>query len=134
MTEPDTLFDVPEEWWVRKRCTVCGVALCIVHTHTYVVQRQWWVKIGATSRPRKRLNELARVDWKNYCLWPEGMDWTEPLRLHVMYENDYEHDLHKRFYKQHVIGEWFLPDDEMHQWIEEVRAWARSSSSEFVST
>lgn len=116
----ETLFEVPEEWWVRRRCQVCGVALSITHTHTYVVQRQWWVKIGATSRPRKRMNELARVNWKNYCLYPEGMDWTEPLTVHAMIERDIEHGIHQRFQKQHVVGEWFLPDGELRAWIEEV--------------
>ena len=120
MSESLTLFPVPEAWWVRKRCPICKCALSIQHEFTYVVQRQWWVKIGATNRPRKRMNELARVDWKNYCLWPEGMDWTEPLLQHAMIDGDIEHDLHQRFQKQHVIGEWFLPDAELREWIEEV--------------
>lgn len=111
------LFEVPERWWRRRRCPVCGVALSIEHEFTYVVQRQWWVKIGATNRPRKRMNELARVDWKNYCLWPAGMDWTEPLIKHAMIAGDVEHELHQRFAEQHAIGEWFLIDDELRQWI-----------------
>ena len=116
------LFDVPEVWWHRRRCQVCGVALSIRHEYTYIVQRQWWVKIGATDRPRKRLNELARVDWVNYCLSPLGMDWTEPLIVHGMVGGDFEHESHVRFQKQHVIGEWFLPDDDLREWIEEVTA------------
>lgn len=119
MSDP-TLFDA-EHLMVRRRCEVCGVALIIEHTHTYVVQRQVWIKIGATSRPRKRMNELARVDWKNYCLWPRGMDWTQPLIKHAMIERDIEHEMHSRFAEFHVIGEWFTDNLTIRRWIEEVR-------------
>lgn len=117
----DTLFDIPEEWWVRKRCRVCGCALFSQGmTHTYIVQRQWWVKIGGTNNPRRRMNELSRPAWAQYILYPAGMDWDEPLLRLGVIEGWVEHESHVRFRKQHVIGEWFLPDDEMRQWIEEV--------------
>lgn len=121
-TQVETLFEVPEEMWVRRVCPVCGCALCKTYEYTYLVQRQGWVKIGATNRPRKRLNELARVDWANYCLWPEGMDWHQPLRTLLVLGGDIEHELHQRFRKQHVIGEWFLPGGDIQDWLEEVRA------------
>lgn len=121
MTDPGpTLFDA-DHLVVHRRCPVCGVALCIIHTHTYVVQRQVWIKIGATSRPRKRMNELARVDWKNYCLSPRGMDWTQPLIRHAMIERDIEHEAHVMFEEYHVIGEWFTDNATIRRWIEEVR-------------
>lgn len=120
MTDDPVLFDVPEEAWVRRRCVVCGVALCIVHTHTYVVQRQVWIKIGATSRPRKRMNELARPDWANYCLWPRGMDWIQPLHRLALIEVDVEHEAHVRFAEYHVIGEWFTDNAAIRRWVREV--------------
>ena len=116
----DTLFELPESFYVRRRCIVCGVALSIVHDYTYVVQRQGYVKVGGTNRPRKRINELSRVDWKNYCLSPEGMDWTEPLIPLSVIGGDIEHETHVRFADCYVIGEWFIPNDEMKSWIEEV--------------
>lgn len=115
--EEGALFDVPEDWWVRRRCQVCGVALSIEHEYTYIVQRQWWVKIGATNRPRKRINELSRVDWANYCRWPPGMDWTEPLIVHAMIGGDMEHDLHQQFKDHHATGEWFNFDGPLRQWV-----------------
>lgn len=122
--EQGTLFDIPDEWWLpdhlRNRCFVCGGALSLAFDWTYVVQRQGWVKIGATDRPRQRCNELARVDWRKYILSPEGMDWTEPLIALTVIGGNIEHEMHQRFRKQHVVGEWFLPDAEMKEWIEEV--------------
>lgn len=115
--EEGTLFDVPDHWWRRRRCPICKCPLSVVHDYTYIVQRQWWVKIGATNRPRKRLNELARVDWANYCLWPEGMDWTEPLTTLIVVGGDIEHELHQQFADSHVVGEWFEPTADIMAWI-----------------
>lgn len=120
MTQEGALFDVPEEWWHRRRCTVCGCALSVTFDYTYIVQRQGWVKIGATNRPRARANELARYDWRKYVLSPEGMDWHEPLIVLAVLGGDIEHETHQRFQKQHVVGEWFLPDADLKEWIEEV--------------
>lgn len=120
--QQESLFEVPEEWWHRKRCRVCGCALSLNFTHTYIVQRQWWVKIGATDMPRRRINELARPAWVKHIIYPAGMDWHEPLSVHAVLEQNLEHELHQRFQKQHVIGEWFLPDDELRAFIEEVKA------------
>lgn len=117
MTE--TLFEVPESWWCRRRCQVCGGALSLEFTHTYVVQRQWWVKIGATNRPRQRFNELARYDWRKYIISPAGMDWHEPLSTVLVLEGNIEHELHERFAGQHVAGEWFLPHDTLADWLRE---------------
>lgn len=122
MRDHPTLFEVPEDWWVRRRCVVCGCALNRLHPHIYVVQRQWWVKIGATNNLRRRINELSRPAWRQHVLYPPSMDWTEPLTtLAVIIGGGYiEHDLHQRFKEQHVVGEWFLPTGNMTEWLEEV--------------
>lgn len=118
MSQP-ALFDA-EHLMVRRRCEVCGVALSIRHTHTYVVQRQAWIKIGATSRPRKRLNELARVNWANYCLWPRGMDWTQPMHTLALLDRDIEHETHRLFAEHHARGEWFWDCAPIRRWLREV--------------
>lgn len=120
MSHP-TLFDVPEEMWVRRRCTVCGQALCVTHTHTYVAQRQVWIKIGATNKPQRRLNELRRPAWRQHILHPRGMDWHAPLTTHIVLDRDIEHEAHERFAEYHVIGEWFTDNPAIRRWIREVR-------------
>jgi hypothetical protein len=118
MTElQEQLFEVPEEWWVRRRCQVCGGALSVRCTHTYAVQRQGWVKIGATSDPRRRINELRRPAWRKHILSPAGMDWLEPLVTLGLIVGDVEHELHPRFAELHVFGEWFRPAGEMLNWL-----------------
>jgi len=117
-----TLFEVPDDWWVRRRCQVCGCALSRLHSHLYVVQRQWWVKIGSTDNLKRRINELARPAWRKHLLFPEGMDWDEPLVRHaIIIGGGYmEHELHQRFQKLHVVGEWFEKDHDLRDWIKEV--------------
>lgn len=114
------LFDVPEEMWVRRRCMVCGCALSVTYEYTYVVQRQGWVKIGATNLPRRRLNELARPAWRKHVLSPAGMDWYSPLTVHAVIGGDIEHELHKEFARFHVKGEWFVDNAGIRDWIKEV--------------
>lgn len=114
-----TLFNA-EHLMVRRRCEVCGVALSVRHTHTYVVQRQIWIKIGATSTPRRRINELRRPTWQKHIIYPRGMDWFAPLTQHLLVEGDAEHDLHVRFADHHVIGEWFQDCLEIRRWLREV--------------
>lgn len=116
--EPAGLFDVPEEWWHRRRCQVCGCALSLEFTHTYVVQRQWWIKIGATNMPRRRVNELSRPAWAQHILHPAGMDWTEPLTVHAIVERNVEHQLHALFADHHVVGEWFEFGPEIRRWVQ----------------
>lgn len=113
----EPLFEVPEHWWKRRRCVVCGCALSVTFDHTYVVQRQWWVKIGATSNVRRRLNELSRPAWVQHLLAPPDMDWTEPLLTLGVIEGDVEHQLHAEFVECHDLGEWFVPDDRMREWL-----------------
>lgn len=117
----DALFEVPEEMWVYKRCRVCGGALSIHHTHTYIVQRQWWVKIGATSNARRRINELSRPAWKQHILYPPEMNWEEPLEKIAVYEGNFEHEWHILFQRCHVLGEWFDPDTDMQDWLDGIR-------------
>lgn len=118
MTAADVaLFDVPEEWWRRRRCRVCGGALSVVHGYTYVVQRQWWVKVGATNKPRRRLGELARPAWIKHLLSPPGMDWTEPLEVLAVVGGDVEHDLHAELAGAHVVGEWFERTPVLEAWL-----------------
>lgn len=111
------LFPVPEVWWQRRRCPVCSGALSVTHAATYVVQRQGWVKIGATSNVRRRVNELARPAWTQHLVSPAAMDWLEPLYLVRQIEGDVEHELHQRWAKDHVKGEWFLPGKAMRKWL-----------------
>lgn len=123
MTTPDphpTLFPVPEDWWVRRRCVVCGGALSLDFAHTYVVQRQCWIKIGATNKPRRRLGELARPAWRRHILYPVGMDWHEPLVVHAVLDGDIEHEMHKAFARFHAEGEWFVLSPTINEWIKEV--------------
>lgn len=113
----EPLFEVPESLWVRRRCTVCGGALSVTCSHTYAVQRQGWVKIGATSDPRRRINELRRPAWTKHLLSPAEMDWREPLLTLGVLVGDVEHELHQRFAEHHVLGEWFRPAGEMLDWL-----------------
>jgi hypothetical protein len=118
--QPDsalTLFEVPEHFWQRRQCPVCGGALSVTYGHTYVVQRQGWVKIGATNNPRRRVNELARPAWSKHLLSPVGMDWHEPLLVLAVLDGDREHHLHQQFGDFHVLGEWFLPSGSLLEWI-----------------
>lgn len=115
----DELFVVPDGWWRRRRCTVCGCALSVQHTHTYVVQRERWVKIGATDKPRRRINELSRPAWTQHIVSPPEMDWEAPLVTLMVMVRDIEHELHQRFADQHVIGEWFHPGGSLEEWLAE---------------
>lgn len=113
MIEMDMLFDLPRRAYALRCCPVCGQALCVSATHTYFVERQGWVKIGATSNPRRRINELRRPAWTKHLLSPAEMDWHEPLTVLAVLEGDVEHALHEAFAHLHVVGEWFLPDAQM---------------------
>lgn len=117
---PEELFAVPDDWWRHRRCQVCGGALSVTCTHTYLVQRQGWVKIGATSNVRRRLNELRRPAWTHHLISPPAMDWHEPLAVLGVLDIDIEHQLHQRFALCHAAGEWFRPDGEMRTWLADV--------------
>lgn len=114
-----TLFDA-DHLLVRRLCEVCGQALSVGHTHTYVVQRQVWLKIGATNKPRRRINELARPAWRQHILYPRGMDWYAPLYTRALIGVDIEHEMHARFAEFHVIGEWFTDNLTIRRWLREV--------------
>lgn len=118
----DGLFEVPDDWWRHRRCQVCGGALSVTYTHTYVVQRQAWVKIGASSNVRRRIGELARPAWTQHLISPEGMDWREPLVVHGILDGDSEHALHRRFVDDHAYGEWFRPGPAMRAFLAEIPA------------
>lgn len=122
MTGHPVLFDVPEEMYVRRRCTVCGCALSREHEYTYIVQRQVWVKIGATNLPRRRINELNRPAWRQHILYPVGMDWHAPLTVHAVVGGDVEHELHREFARFHVAGEWFADCALIREWLRELNA------------
>jgi hypothetical protein len=124
--EAAALFDPPESAYRRRSCPVCGGALSVTFAHTYVVQRQGWVKIGATDNVRRRLSELARPAWSKHLVSPDGMDWTAPLttlavldRLLVL-DQDTEHDLHRRFAHAHAAGEWFTRDRTIDRWLRQI--------------
>lgn len=112
------LFDVPESLWVRRRCLVCGCALSLEYAFTYLVRRQGWVKIGATSNIRRRVNELARPAWAQHILSPADMDWSQPLEhLLTLEGGHHEHALHQRFRDDHARGEWFTASQTLVDWI-----------------
>lgn len=119
--QDEVLFDMPEHCWRRRRCLVCGGALSVTHTHTYVVARQCWAKIGATSNVRRRINELRRPAWTKHLLSPVGMDWTEPLTTLAVLDGDAEHELHLRFSDLHAHGEWFTLAGDLQSWLDEIR-------------
>lgn len=123
MLDHPSLFAVPDDWWHYRTCPVCGCAMSVTYDHTYVVQRQGWVKIGATNNLRRRLNELARPAWVKHLISPPGMDWLEPLAvLSTFVGGEQEHELHRRFAGAHVLGEWFLPDGAMIAWLSDLPA------------
>jgi hypothetical protein len=115
------LFDA-EHLRIHRRCQVCGCSLTRLHSHLYVVQRQVWIKIGATNNLRRRINELSRPAWRKHVLYPVGMDWNEPLhqRAVVLDGGFMEHELHQRFARFHAAGEWFVKGQDIKDWIEEV--------------
>ena len=118
----EPLFEVPREMWRLRQCPVCGGALSVAYTHTYVVQRQGWVKIGASSNVHRRLLEVARPAWTKHLLSPDSMDWLEPLVTLAVIQGDVEHAMHERFASCHARGEWFLPDIQMRVWIDSLQA------------
>jgi hypothetical protein len=91
----------------------------VSYSHTYVVQRERWVKIGATDMPRRRINELSRVAWAQHIVFPPEMDWTAPLTTLIVVPRNVEHELHQRFRDQHVVGEWFHPGGALKAWLDD---------------
>lgn len=116
MEEQPELFDTTDLWRYRQ-CRVCKGALSRKYPFTYLVSRQQWIKIGGTNNPRRRINELSRLDWAQYVLWPEGMDWTRPVARLLVVEQEWEHELHIQFAEYHVTGEWFLMNQVIWNWI-----------------
>lgn len=116
--EPEPLFQVPESEWRRRRCPVCGGALKVQSTHTYAMQRQGWVKIGASNHPAERLGVLRRSSPGCLVRFPEGMDLSRPIvLLGVLKGPEWEHHLHVQFQESHAVGEWFLPQGAMAEWL-----------------
>lgn len=68
-------------------------------TWTYFIQAgvDGPIKIGKADNPEKRLAELQTGS-------------PESLRLIGKLQGDHERDLHNRFHKLHLRGEWFNPD------------------------
>lgn len=120
MSDP-ALFDA-EYLRVPRRCDVCGQALIVQHDHLYVIQRQVWIKIGATNNLTRRTGELSRPTGRQHILYPRGMDWYAPLsRLALLNGGGkIEHQLHQRFAEFHVIGEWFQDTLSIRRWLREV--------------
>lgn len=113
----DVLFELPRTEWRLRSCPVCGGRLSVAHSHTYAMQRQGWVKVGASSNVTERLNVLRRPVSERLNRHPDGMTWSEPLLLLVVIEGDVEHALHERWADCHAHGEWFLPDADMREWL-----------------
>jgi hypothetical protein len=84
-----------------------------------LVQRQGWVKIGATANLRRRINEIARPAWTKHLLSPAGMDWLEPLHVIGVIQGNVEHELHQAFHAEHAVGEWFLPRHDLKFYLQE---------------
>lgn len=119
MTE-DTLFELPRTEQRLRSCPVCGGRLSVTHSHTYAMQRQGWVKLGASSNVLERLNVLRRPVSERLNRHPVRMTWSEPLLLLAVIEGDVEHALHERFQDSHARGEWFRPDADMRAWLAEL--------------
>jgi hypothetical protein len=116
------LLEMPESAYRRRRCPVCRGALSVTATHTYVVQRQGWVKIGKTSQIDTRLRVL-RLNGPNgagMVAHPEAMDYGQPLILLALVEGDLEHQWHMDWRACHAAGEWFLPDSAMRDWLKKL--------------
>jgi hypothetical protein len=122
VSEPLTLFEPPASAWRLKRCRVCGGAKSTAFgqhpdAQTYVMQRQGWVKIGLSKHPLTRLKELRAINRQCYIITPADMDCREPILLVGLIPGDSEHALHEGFADRHVVGEWFLPDAPMREWL-----------------
>jgi hypothetical protein len=87
------------------QCRVCGGYGTHQSTQTYAVRRQGWLKIGRTGQLAKRLRQLRRRN--PTVAYPPDMDWAAPLDLMGVWGDDHEHQLHERFSRHHVVGEWF---------------------------
>jgi hypothetical protein len=80
----------------------------------YFVERDGFVKIGYTGNLAKRIKDIS----KGSCLI-EGMT-VGPVRLLATIEGgdfDTESWMHRRFDHLRVGGEWFLPDEELREFI-----------------
>lgn len=126
--EQAELFEVPEAWWVRRRCVVCKGTLARTHLRhetdpvwTYVMRRQWWLKIGKSYQPDIRRKVLAMPSPGCRVICPDLMDWSEPITIEALIPGDCEHELHIVWRELHAAGEWFLPDDAMLSWLEGVK-------------
>lgn len=64
------------------------------------------IKIGVSNNPRKRLQGLQTGSYELLAL------------LGVISCDDYaEHDIHEYFEDRRMCGEWFMPDDELMEFI-----------------
>jgi hypothetical protein len=110
-------FIPPLPLHVTGRCDVCSGSLASPPADTYVMQRQDWVKIGRSKHPETRLKELRAIGRQKYIITPAEMDCTQEITLLFVLPGDTEHELHERFADCHVLGEWFLPNDAMTEWM-----------------
>lgn len=99
---------------MTSRESKCGVCVGVqqdaptIENITYLVRRGMYVKIGTTRNLDARLKQLARPN--PGVIVPEDFDHTSPLRVIGMTVTD-EHELHQRFQRFHIAGEWFrFPD------------------------
>jgi hypothetical protein len=83
---------------------------------TYLVERDGWVKVGATRHLTTRLAALREP--RGTVHMPEGMDPTGPLVLLATVSGNVERYLHRRWAHLRGTGEWFRPDAEMRADIE----------------
>lgn len=119
---------------LKGRCSVCGGTIPATNGQriTYIVARGKYVKIGSTASLASRLPALATDTLS--VRTPDDFDPETNLRV-LGVSSTAEHALHAAFAAQHVIGEWFLPDQEMLDRIaEEVTSIDQAASIPATST
>ena len=92
-------------------CTACGARGLV-----YLIQQDvtWAVKIGFTSDGDSLVGRVATLQT------------ASPYRLRIIYRMPgsaaTEAQLHRRFQRYRLMGEWFSPSIEMAEWLAEHKA------------
>jgi hypothetical protein len=105
-TSDATPYLVANRDYRTTRCICGGVrAPSKPRTHTYLMQRERWVKIGQARSIAVRMRQLAQP---GAVICPADMDEMKPIELRWSAPVDVEHQLHRAYASHHVAGEWFF--------------------------